>query len=217
MGGIGSGKPPRVEPARVVGLAREHPEYTYAEIGRMVGGITRERVRQILAEDGSFKKHAVKCFFCRGSIPRNKLRYADIQFQGDGPATRKSVYQCAACALRRKREIKKNRLITLFCDQCGRFFTKSDSALRKGKFRGYYHSWCSEKCRVEWFEAHRRKTNGKPLDAVVSVKRAERMRRAARTQLLTILEPQKVKISHALADRVANEAKHVTRKARRSR
>jgi len=163
MGGLGSGKPPRVNPVKVVGLAIRHPEYTYAEIGRMVGGITRERVRQILAQDRGFRRRTIKCFFCRGSIPRTKLRYADIRFQGDGPAARRSVYQCAACALRKKREIKKNRLITLFCDQCERFFTKSDSELRKGKFRGYYHSWCSEKCRGNWFEAHRPKSQRQAL------------------------------------------------------
>ncbi len=49
MGGFGSGKPPRVDRRIVVRLAMRHPEYTNVEIGRLAGGISRERVRQIFA------------------------------------------------------------------------------------------------------------------------------------------------------------------------
>jgi len=56
---------------------------------------------------------------------------------------------------------------------------------------------------------------GKPLAAVVPVERLEQMRRAARMHLLQVIERQKGKPSTAEADRLANEAKHRTRKARR--
>ena len=55
---------------------------------------------------------------------------------------------------------------------------------------------------------------GKPLAAVVPVERLEQMRRAARTHLLQILERPKGKLSETQADRIADEAKHRTRKAR---
>ena len=55
---------------------------------------------------------------------------------------------------------------------------------------------------------------GKPLAAVVPVERLEQMRRAARMHLLQVLERQQGKLSEAQADRIANEAKHRTRKAR---
>jgi prevent-host-death family protein len=55
---------------------------------------------------------------------------------------------------------------------------------------------------------------GKPLAAVVPVERFEQMRRAARMHLLRVLERQEGKPSEALAERIADEAKHRTRKAR---
>ena len=56
---------------------------------------------------------------------------------------------------------------------------------------------------------------GKPLAAVVPVARLEQMRRAARMHLLKVLERQEGKVSEAQAERIADEAKHRTRKARR--
>ena len=56
---------------------------------------------------------------------------------------------------------------------------------------------------------------GKPLAAVVPVQRLEQMRRAARLHLLQVLERQEGKVSPAQAERIADEAKHRTRKARR--
>jgi len=56
---------------------------------------------------------------------------------------------------------------------------------------------------------------GKPMAAVVPVARLEQMERAARLQLLQVLERQPGALSQAEADRVATEAKHRTRKRRR--
>lgn len=56
---------------------------------------------------------------------------------------------------------------------------------------------------------------GKPLAAVVPVERLEQMERAARLQLLQVLERQPGALSQAEADRIATEAKHRTRKRRR--
>lgn len=56
---------------------------------------------------------------------------------------------------------------------------------------------------------------GKPLAAVVPVERLEQMRRAAQMHLLQVLERQAGKPSEAQAERIADEAKHRTRKARR--
>ena len=56
---------------------------------------------------------------------------------------------------------------------------------------------------------------GKPLAAVVPVQQLEQIRRAAQTRLLRVLERQSEKISESQADRLANEAKHRTRKAQR--
>jgi len=56
---------------------------------------------------------------------------------------------------------------------------------------------------------------GKPLAAVMPVERFEQMRRAARMHLLQVLERQEGKPSEAQAGRIADEAKHRTRKARR--
>jgi len=57
---------------------------------------------------------------------------------------------------------------------------------------------------------------GKPLAAVVPVERFEQMRRAARMHLLHVLERRDGKPSEAQAERIADEAKHRTRKTRRS-
>jgi prevent-host-death family protein len=56
---------------------------------------------------------------------------------------------------------------------------------------------------------------GKPMAAVVPVERLEQMERAARLQLLQVLERQPGAMSQAEADRIATEAKHRTRKRRR--
>ena len=56
---------------------------------------------------------------------------------------------------------------------------------------------------------------GKPLAAVVPMERFEQMRRAARLHLLQVLESQDEKPTEPQAERLANEAKHGTRKARR--
>ncbi len=58
---------------------------------------------------------------------------------------------------------------------------------------------------------------GKPLAALVPVEKLEQMDRAARLLLLEVLERQKKvsSLSQAEADRLADEAKHRQRKARR--
>ncbi len=56
---------------------------------------------------------------------------------------------------------------------------------------------------------------GKALAAVVPVERLEGMQRAARLHLLAVLDRQQRDLSQAQADRLANEAKHRTRKLRR--
>jgi hypothetical protein len=53
------------------------------------------------------------------------------------------------------------------------------------------------------------------MAAVVPVERLEQMERAARLQLLQVLERQPGAMSQAEADRIATEAKHRTRKRRR--
>jgi prevent-host-death family protein len=55
---------------------------------------------------------------------------------------------------------------------------------------------------------------GKPLAAVVPVERLEQMQRAARMHLLQVLERQERRLSQEQADRMADEAKHRTRKRR---
>ena len=54
----------------------------------------------------------------------------------------------------------------------------------------------------------------KALAAVVPVERLEQMRRAARMHLLQVLERQKGRLSQEQSDRMADEAKHRTRKRR---
>ena len=56
---------------------------------------------------------------------------------------------------------------------------------------------------------------GKALAAVVPVERLEGMQRAARLHLLAVLDRQPGDLSQEHADRLANEAKHRTRKLRR--
>lgn len=55
---------------------------------------------------------------------------------------------------------------------------------------------------------------GKPLAAMVPVERLEQMQRAARLHLLDTLSRRAVEVSQTEADRLADEAKHRTRKAR---
>ena len=56
---------------------------------------------------------------------------------------------------------------------------------------------------------------GKPMAAMVPVGQLEQMQRAARLHLLEVLERQPGAVSAKEADRIANEAKHRTRKRRR--
>ena len=162
MGGFGSGKPPRVDRRIVVGLARRHPEYSNVEIGRLAGGISRERVRQIFAEEGFPRKYLAKCFFCGTVLARNSLRPADVKVLRAGRVTIKRVQLCAACAAKRKIERISDPPPILVCDQCGQSFTKPAAELRAGKLRGSFHDWCSQRCRAGWFEALRKKS-GLPL------------------------------------------------------
>ncbi len=55
---------------------------------------------------------------------------------------------------------------------------------------------------------------GKPLAAMVPVERLEQMQQAARLHLLDTLSRRSGELSQAEADRLADEAKHRTRKAR---
>lgn len=162
MGGFGSGKPPRVDRRIVVVLARRHPEYSNVEIGKLVGGISRERVRQIFAEEGFSREYLAKCFFCGTAIARDAVRPADMKALRAGRTTKKRVRQCAACASKRKIERKSDPPPTLVCDQCGQTFTKPAADLHAGKLRGSFHDWCSQTCRARWFEALRKKS-GLPL------------------------------------------------------
>jgi prevent-host-death family protein len=56
---------------------------------------------------------------------------------------------------------------------------------------------------------------GKPLAAMVPVERLEQMQQAARLHLLSVLAQKSEGISQSQADRLANEAKHRTRRSRR--
>jgi hypothetical protein len=56
---------------------------------------------------------------------------------------------------------------------------------------------------------------GKALAAVVSVEKLEGIERAARLHLLAVLDRQAGDLSQKQADRLADEAKHRTRKRRR--
>lgn len=56
---------------------------------------------------------------------------------------------------------------------------------------------------------------GKALAAMVPVERLEQMQRAARLHLLRVLERQSGQLTEAEADRIADEAKHRTRKRAR--
>lgn len=57
---------------------------------------------------------------------------------------------------------------------------------------------------------------GKPLAAIVPIERLEQMQEAARVHLLSTLAQRSEKISQRQADHLANEAKHRTRKSRRT-
>ena len=56
---------------------------------------------------------------------------------------------------------------------------------------------------------------GKALAAIVPVERLEQMQQAARLHLLRVLERQSGQLTEAEADRIADEAKHRTRKRAR--
>ena len=58
---------------------------------------------------------------------------------------------------------------------------------------------------------------GKALAAMVPVEKLEELERAARGRLLDTLRQRKRSPSQAVADRLADEAKHQTRKRKRSR
>ena len=55
---------------------------------------------------------------------------------------------------------------------------------------------------------------GKPIAAIVPVERLEQMQRAARLHLLDTLSRRPGQLSQAETNRLADEAKHRTRKAR---
>lgn len=57
---------------------------------------------------------------------------------------------------------------------------------------------------------------GKPLAAMVPIERLEQMQEAARVHLLSTLAQRSGEISQNQADHLANEAKHRTRKSRRT-
>ena len=57
--------------------------------------------------------------------------------------------------------------------------------------------------------------NGRPMAAIVPVEKLEQLDRAARTHLLQVLKSQTVAVSQKDADRIADEAKHASRRRKR--
>lgn len=66
-----------------------------------------------------------------------------------------------------------------------------------------------------WHDKFVIECKGKPLAARIPLEQLEQMQEAARLYLLSVLDRKPKTIAQGLADELANEAKHRTRKARR--
>lgn len=115
---------------QIKSLRLQHPEFTLSRIGSQVGK-TRERVRQVLVEEGlptravRSKRPKRYCLNCG-----NQLHHGNGKF---------CSHSCYSSYYR----------ITLRCDFCGMQFTRAKGRVPIGRKRNK-HTFCSKTCQGAW-------------------------------------------------------------------
>jgi len=107
----------------VVALKRKHPNLGPQQIGERTG-LTRQRVWQILKEEGMTTKRIHRyCATCGAPMPRKDRKF---------------------CSSRCRAEFRGG--VTLTCDWCGKEFARQRWDIRGKRKRGYKHCFCSRGC-----------------------------------------------------------------------
>ena len=118
---------------RVLALREANPTLPAVRIAETVG-ITRERVRQILKEEGLptyIPRHYGYCELCGSNIPHGRKLYCSTN-----------------CRFQAKR-------VTFNCALCGKSKTLRRSAYNAQVKRGYKYMYCSVVCRKRGNTAYR--------------------------------------------------------------
>jgi len=108
--------------------------FTLQQIGDMCGGISRERVRQILESEGldtkSVRYATYVCNYCKKEFVQS-IKFAK-----------------PFCSVECK---SKHSNVDVACDNCGKLFKKKIySIMRDIKYYGQQHSFCCRSCFDEW-------------------------------------------------------------------
>lgn len=120
---------------------RNNPCYTLRQIGEQYG-VTRERVRQILKEEG-LRTKAVGTLYYKTSNPRFCLNCGKVRLD-----SRKNF-----CS----RKCQKEYLtIQVACTQCDTLFPLLQGAV-KTRVKNYKNIFCSHSCSIKYY--HTRRTN----------------------------------------------------------
>ena len=128
--GIAKARPPRPRNMelreRIVVLKHENPLRTLASIGHEVG-ITRERVRQILNEQGLQYVYPAKKIVSQRSGRHTTCVICNVDIPSQEASHRKTGY-CSNCSELKRVEDYNNRRINLICEACDKPFSMLKSA-----------------------------------------------------------------------------------------
>lgn len=144
---IGGGN--RSESARHKRLVLEtrsrSPEMPMSQIAKAVG-ISRERVRQILKQQGLPTR----------ALPTKALP----QFCSDCGAPISKTNRSGLCAKCFKNYRFGQSRVTLVCEVCGSTFERTRTHYRMAMKRGYRHQFCSHVCQGRWLGRHYGRSKG---------------------------------------------------------
>jgi len=131
----------------ILALFEEHPNGTLRFLADKVG-LSRERVRQVLAEQG------LRTVRARG---RGKTRI---------------FKHCVLCNRRKKttspycihcRKMFFPRKSVIICEECGKRFERGFGEIRSREKRGHKARFCSRSCRSKWMARYQRAGSGRKL------------------------------------------------------
>ena len=124
----------------IVRIRRQEPCATLQNIGSRCG-VTRERVRQILAKEG---------------LPTAKI--TGYCRECGEPLTQKYQRYCPNKCFNIYRQRMKNILVS--CSYCGNLFPRERSAINAMAARDYQHAFCNHICHAKWISKNRRSRKG---------------------------------------------------------
>ncbi|MBI4288042.1 MAG: hypothetical protein HY671_06410 [Chloroflexi bacterium] len=138
IAGRGGGNQIGESSRRVAELRLQSPDMPGAEIARQLG-ISRERVRQILAK----RRLPTRVKWA----PKNRCSRCNARLRD-----RTKTGLCLRCLKERRHMEGHTKLV---CEVCGVSFERRASRVRAQAKRGYVHTFCGKVCQGRWLGAQR--------------------------------------------------------------